>query len=62
MVVASLDSGPGELCYNLGQESQFSSEAKYTTVGKWKVKGGMGSPDWNVSMVDIHHRKLLWVY
>ena len=22
----------------------------------------MGSPDWNVSMVDIHLRKLLWVY
>ena len=27
-----------------------------------KVKNGMGSPDWNVSMVDIHLRKLLWVY
>ena len=27
-----------------------------------KVKSGMGSPDWNVSMVNIHHRKLLWVY
>ncbi len=27
-----------------------------------KVKSGMGSPDWNVSMVDIHLRKLLWVY
>ena len=23
-----------------------------------KVKNGMGSPDWNVSMVDIHLRKL----
>ena len=22
----------------------------------------MGGPDWNVSMVDIHLRKLLWVY
>ena len=22
----------------------------------------MGSPDWNVSMVDIHLPKLLWVY
>ena len=22
----------------------------------------MGSPDWNVLMVDIHLRKLLWVY
>ena len=22
----------------------------------------MGSPDWNVSMVDIHLRSLLWVY
>ena len=22
----------------------------------------MGSPDWNVSMVNIHLRKLLWVY
>ena len=22
----------------------------------------MGSPDWNVSMVDIHLQKLLWVY
>ena len=27
-----------------------------------KVKSGMGNPDWNVSMVDIHLRKLLWVY
>ena len=27
-----------------------------------KVKSGMGSPDWNVSMVDIHLRKLLGVY
>ena len=27
-----------------------------------KVKGGMGSHDWNVSMVDIHLLKLLWVY
>ena len=27
-----------------------------------KVKNGMGSPDWNVSMVDIHLRKPLWVY
>ena len=22
----------------------------------------LGSPDWHVSMVDIHLRKLLWVY
>ena len=27
-----------------------------------KVKSGMGSADWNVSMVDIHLRKHLWVY
>ena len=27
-----------------------------------KVKSGMGSPDWNVSMVDIHFRKLMCVY
>ena len=27
-----------------------------------KVKSGMGSPDWTVSTVDIHLRKLLWVY
>ena len=27
-----------------------------------KVKSGMGSPDWNVSMVNIHLRKLPWVY
>ena len=27
-----------------------------------KVKSGMRSPGWNVSMVDIHLRKLLWVY
>ena len=27
-----------------------------------KVKNGMGSPEWNVLMVDIHLRKLLWVY
>ena len=24
-----------------------------------KTKSGMGSPDWNVSMVDIHPQKLL---
>ena len=27
-----------------------------------QVKSGMGSADWNVSTVDIHLRKLLWVY
>ena len=27
-----------------------------------KVKSEMESPDWNVSMVDIHLQKLLWVY
>ena len=27
-----------------------------------KVKSGMGSPIWNVPMVDIHRRKLVWVY
>ena len=27
-----------------------------------KMKSGMGSPDWNVLMVDIHLWKLLWVY
>ena len=27
-----------------------------------KVSSGMGSPDWNVSMVDIHLQKLLRVY
>ena len=27
-----------------------------------KVKSGMLSQDWNVSVVDIHLRKLLWVY
>ena len=27
-----------------------------------KVKNGMGNPDWNVSVVDIHLPKLLWVY
>ena len=27
-----------------------------------KVKSGMGSPDWHVSMVDIHLRRLQWVY
>ena len=27
-----------------------------------KMKSGMGSPYWNVSTVDIHLRKLLWVY
>ena len=28
----------------------------------YKVKSGMGSPDWNVLMVDLHLRNLLWVY
>ena len=27
-----------------------------------KVKSGKGNPDWNVLMIDIHLRKLLWVY
>ena len=27
-----------------------------------KVKSGMGSPDWNVSMVDIHFQKLMSMY
>jgi len=27
-----------------------------------KVKNGMGSPEWNVPMVDIYLRKLLWEY
>ena len=27
-----------------------------------KVKNGIGSPNWSMSMVDIHLRKLLWVY
>ena len=27
-----------------------------------KAKSGMGNPDWNMSMVDIHLRKLPWVY
>ena len=27
-----------------------------------EVKSGMGSPDWNVSVADIHLRNLLWVY
>ena len=27
-----------------------------------KVKSEMGSPDWNVSMIDIHLPTLLWVY
>ena len=26
------------------------------------TKSGMGSPDWHVSVFDIHLRKLLWVY
>ena len=27
-----------------------------------KVQSGMGSPDWKVSMIDIHLRNLQWVY
>ena len=27
-----------------------------------KVKSGMGSPDWHVSMTNLHLRKLSWVY
>ena len=27
-----------------------------------KVQSGMGSPDWKVSMIDIHLRNLVWVY
>ena len=25
------------------------------------MKSGMGSPDWNASMVDVHFRKFLWM-
>jgi len=27
-----------------------------------KVKSGMGRPDWNMSVADIHIRKLTWAY
>ena len=27
-----------------------------------KVKNGMGSPDWHVSVFDIHLQKLLWIH
>ena len=27
-----------------------------------KVKSGMGSPDWHVSMFNIHLRKVIWEY
>ena len=30
--------------------------------GEKKVKSGMGSPDWSVSVVNVHLWKLLWVY
>ena len=34
----------------------------YSTSLPQEVKSGMGRPDWNVSKVDIHLRKILWVY
>ena len=44
----------------LSDQQRNCSEATESLLQK--VKSGMGSPDWNVSMVDIHLRKLLWVY
>ena len=43
----------------LPQEVTFRSHMPSSSQ---KVKSGMGNPDWNVSMVDIHLLKLLWVY
>ena len=50
----------------------YSEVTKYTdnlwnvcalvTSPEKKVKSGIGSPDWNVSMVNVHLWKLLWVY
>ena len=40
----------------------LSSSQAVNELAAEKEKSGMGSPDWNVSMVDIHFRKLLRVY
>ena len=37
------------------------SEIKHR-FNEFARKSEMGNPDWNVLMVDIHLRKLLWVY
>ena len=42
------------------QVSQTAHAIKLTD--SIKVKNGMGSPDWPVSMYDIHLRRILWVY
>ena len=41
---------PGHMCHHPHRFTEF------------KVKSGMGNPDWNMSLVDIHFRKLLWMY
>ena len=49
----------------LPQDSQASHATTLTdsmSLRLKKVKCGMESPVWNVSVVDIHLRKLLWVY
>ena len=32
------------------------------TFNTLATKSGMGSPDWNVSLVDVHLPKLMWMY
>ena len=43
-------------------DSRTTHAHRFNEFTTKKVESGMGSPDWNVSMVDIDFRKLLWVY
>ena len=43
-------------------DSQITHVIILTDSASLQMKSGMGSPDWDVSMVDIHLQNLLWVY
>ena len=45
----------------VGPHMPSSSQIQWAFSAE-KVKSQTGSRDWNVSMVDIHLRKLLWMY
>ena len=43
-------------------DQSLSSDPDRLLVHNCTTRMGMGSPDWNVSMVNIHLQKSLWVY
>ena len=59
-----LDNGGGSshTCPPFDCLKRWQSDHTCHPHGFKKVKSRMGSPDWDVSMVDIHLWKFLWVY